>query len=498
MELVTSTGGTTYRLHGATFQVSGPQHATLSSDTNPETSVLTASLAVGGYSVDLQDGWDLERQDGDHFVTVQATLLSSNPETFQIAAGGVTNLVYQFLTIGTVVTIGTGTLDISLQVITTAPDAGTDGVGGGPGGGGMSGSGGSLFAAPVFYETSVETNWVALGDMNSDRLTDVIAVCGEATTVLLNSGDGSLAFLGNFHNDFSFDPSTMALGDLDGDGKPDVVVSNATQSTVSVIFNISGTGPIQPTSFANGMFTSGMTLSTPNTTGQQATSLALGDVTGDGTLDLAVVDTFGGFSVYSNNGHGIFSFLGTTSTGAPEASSLIIADLDGNGHNDVAVAGPNTVVVFLNIGSTPMASPGRYSAPKSAVDLATADLDGDGQLDLVVVGSDGSVDVLLNAGQGTFRPPLTYSAHDTPVTVTLGDVNGDGRPDIAVANGGSLDVSILLNEGNGVFSTATDIPVPAPPTKVALGDLNGDGRAELVVAMDNGTRGIAVLLNIAR
>jgi hypothetical protein len=120
MALTAVSGGTTYRLTSASFAIDGPTDTVLTSSADPSVTVLTAELATGNYTSTLQGGWVLERFNGVAFVPVQATLVSANPANFTIADGEVTNLVYQFNTDGTVVTIGTGFLSVSIEVTETA------------------------------------------------------------------------------------------------------------------------------------------------------------------------------------------------------------------------------------------------------------------------------------------------------------------------------------------------------------------------------------------
>jgi hypothetical protein len=119
MTLTAQTNGTTYRLRNAIFDISGVVSLSLDSETNPNASVLSATLPAGNYSIYLQDGWFLERLDGTTFVVVDATLVSPNPTSFAIVTATTTNVLYQFATNGTIVSIGSGTLDVSIDV--TAP-----------------------------------------------------------------------------------------------------------------------------------------------------------------------------------------------------------------------------------------------------------------------------------------------------------------------------------------------------------------------------------------
>jgi hypothetical protein len=120
MQLTTNVGTTTYRLSTAVFTIGGgPTTTQLFSSDDPAETALTAELAVGDYTSTLEPGWVLERNEGGTFVAVPATLVSSNPVSFVITDGGVTNLAYQFNTPGATVTVGTGTLVISVGVTET-------------------------------------------------------------------------------------------------------------------------------------------------------------------------------------------------------------------------------------------------------------------------------------------------------------------------------------------------------------------------------------------
>ncbi|CAF1633076.1 unnamed protein product, partial [Rotaria magnacalcarata] len=85
-----------------------------------------------------------------------------------------------------------------------------------------------------------------------------------------------------------------------------------------------------------------------------------------------------------------------------------------------------------------------------------------------------NVGVLLNTGNGTFAAQTTYSTGSYPIEVAAADVNGDGKPDIIVANSGPNNVGILLNTGNGRFSGQTIYSTGNWPDSVVAADVNGD------------------------
>ncbi len=121
LPLMTTGGETIYRLQNATFTISdGPTLATLTSSDDPNETSLTAELAIGSYNATLEPGWELQAQQPDEtFAGVTATLLSPNPVPFFINENSTTNVAYQFATAGGPVTLGTGTLEITIGVSET-------------------------------------------------------------------------------------------------------------------------------------------------------------------------------------------------------------------------------------------------------------------------------------------------------------------------------------------------------------------------------------------
>ncbi|MFZ0199952.1 MAG: FG-GAP-like repeat-containing protein [Candidatus Sulfotelmatobacter sp.] len=146
--------------------------------------------------------------------------------------------------------------------------------------------------------------------------------------------------------------------------------------------------------------------------------------------------------------------------------------------------------------------------------LVTADLTGNGKLDVVVSNlagpnqtGKGVLGVLLGKGDGTFKPVVTFASGGYGASaVAVADVNGDGVPDVVVANTcvsssncANGTVSVLLGKGNGTFkSPVTYSSGGQAAVSIAVADVNGDGKLDLLVANQtgesNGDGSIAVLL----
>jgi hypothetical protein len=180
--------------------------------------------------------------------------------------------------------------------------------------------------------------------------------------------------------------------------------------------------------------------------------------------------------------------------------SVTIADIDGDGKSDLIVANSSggVVSVFRNISTAGIINSGSF-APK--VDFAvgswpfgviTADIDGDGKLDIAVANQGGnSISVLRNtstAGNLSFAPKVDFSTGRNPWLLAVGDINGDGKSDIVNTNYDTSTVSVLKNQssvGNISFAARQDYFVGNNPTGVAVRDFNEDGQPDLAVVVSS-------------
>ena len=395
---------------------------------------------------------------------------------------------------------------------------------------------------PFLPGTTTSIVCVLAADFNGDHNADlaVVDAFNSAVSILFGKGDGTFQAPATYP--VGFNPLAGAVADLNRDGFPDLVVANSNDHTVSVLLN-KGNGTFQnhvdygtaganfvavgdfnrdglmDVAVTNGGYPSGMVtvlLGNPDGTFARTTSystssapffargIAAASLTGNGKLDLITSNpgvfsqtagTIGQISVLQGNGDGTFQSLTSFPGGG---GNMAIADFNGDGRLDVAIPGPQndnflgtSVAVLLGNGDGTFQSGNDYGTSTGPITVADGDFNGDGKTDLVVVNyGSAKISVLLGNGDGTFQAHVDYAVGVEPTSAAVGDFNADGKPDIAVTNQYDGTVSVLLGNGNGTFQNAVTYPVGAGPSGVAVADVNGDGKLDLVLAND----GVSVLL----
>ena len=238
-------------------------------------------------------------------------------------------------------------------------------------------------------------------------------------------------------------------------------------------------------------------------------TFAVGDFNNDKMLDLLTVNDSNvwGLGLILGNGDGTFQppveVVGYDTYGA--FGGIVAGDFNKDSSLDFAVLwlvgyGPVQLSVYLNDGAGHFTLKNNYVIGVSIVHvaraLATADLNADGNLDLVVPDiSNSTVAVLYGKGDGTFQDPVEFASLYNSTGVAIGDFNKDGKPDIVVAAtapkplGG---IAVLLNSGNGTFQSPVIYTHPGGVDNglVAVADLNADGKLDVVESSENS--GVAV------
>lgn len=376
----------------------------------------------------------------------------------------------------------------------------------GNGAGGFSGH----FFPPAIYgnpDGPVPTGWVAIGDLNNDDSVDVV------TTV---TGGISIPYLNVAGHAFSLEQGFAAeggnmvaeLGDVDEDGCTDMVELS--------VFGYLAIGK----GTCDGGFVQGPNL---QELGDLEPAAKLADIDGDGHLDVVGSAAFynvgglgygteGGYLVSTLKGDGKGNFgAAKVYRGGTDAFSIVLADFNGDGKPEIVTADSleGRASILVNDGTANFGSPqgetigyldGAINAPYPSGPVVTADLNGDGKPDILLVeigafsGDAPKLAAVLNDGTGKLLPVQRTDVEGgdlLPPILAVGPFRTPSRGDVVYINtynGFNIPHLVLFFPGNGdgTFGssvTLTDLP---DPQRVVTGDFNKDGKLDFAVYGSDG------------
>ena len=359
---------------------------------------------------------------------------------------------------------------------------------------------GTLGATQTYPTTEKSTDIVAADLDGDDDIDLAVSAIGngydnDVVDLFLNDGTGRFS-----HTTATggFAPERITAGDLDEDGDTDLVLANYNEypdSTVTVLRNSGGA-----------TFTAESTL-----VGFRVHDVLIGDVTGDGSLDLAAArlneeTNRYDLHVLEQRANGTFApdadpqEFDLATNGGVGSPNLAAGDFNDDGDLDLVVAGGATFEdAVLTNGGTGTFTVTTYDAPNLTVDVT--DLDGDGDQDIVGVGGGGgtrgTLTVQRNNGNGTFAAPETAVTGNNPMALAIADLQGDGRPDVLVP---ARDIGTGVTHrqlANGTFAAPAGGDLFAPSVGVATGDVDGDDDIDVAAVVGGffGEPGIRVLRN---
>lgn len=241
--------------------------------------------------------------------------------------------------------------------------------------------------------------------------------------------------------------------------------------------------------------------------GATSAGVSVGDIDGDGRLDLVLArGRHWPLVDYLLLGDGRGGFTRRTLAETPDRTySAALADLDGDGDLDLVVSNdrPDRKLVYRNDGKGRFQETGTFGEPDWPTRYVTpADLNSDGFPDIVAANRNGSSPrnpipsaVCFGDGKGGFSAGRPLSVESATLIIAA-DFDGDGAIDLFVPHRDGGRSVILWNDGQGAFPQTTTLgPDQSRTRAAAAGDLDGDGRIDLVVGGERGA-GTCVYLNV--
>ena len=325
---------------------------------------------------------------------------------------------------------------------------------------------------------------VCIGDFDEDDRLDIVIAAEDHDRLTLLRGDGAGGFSGKVTVAAGENPTFVAQGHLDDDTHLDLIVANHETDYLTFMSGDGAGGFSAPI---------GPRISVDVVPHPHVVRVA--DLNGDSKADL-VVDSRDNAGVYAlaGDGMGRFATPGTSiEVGGTPYLGFALGDLDGDGLPDLVTPNRDTVSVLHNASESKTGIAfhrrQRLSFPSPfAVELA--DLDGDGQLDLIVASETGTdnIGIFLGNASGEFKAEADtkLTVASGPKLLAVGDFDGDRRSDVVVTAWRS-DIHIVSANDSGFMKTALPLGKLEAPWNTATGDLNGDGRADIVVTDGDGT-----------
>jgi hypothetical protein len=280
---------------------------------------------------------------------------------------------------------------------------------------------------------------IAVGDFDRDGKKDLVVVnySSDRVSILLGNGDGS--FQAPIPHPVGDVPYYVAIGKFNADNRQDLAVAANTGAVVSILLGQPGGDFGAPVDYP---------------TGTDATSVAVADFNHDGDQDVMALTYSGGYRLFMGNGNGTFDPPLSTPSGTNEGEGMVVGEFNGDHAPDIAanncesLSADGRVYVRQGLGDGTFTGVRTYTAGSCAYQPGAADVNRDGNLDILMSNDDiGTVDVLRGKGDGRFKPVRRFPAtRGENFSVAAGRLNADKGPDLAVPDYDHPKVAILLNK----------------------------------------------------
>jgi hypothetical protein len=331
------------------------------------------------------------------------------------------------------------------------------------------------------YNAGDRPDHIAIGDLNNDGYSD-IAVANYISNnikIYTQNSDHSLNIWKNLAGGSG--PQGVAIGDLNGDGLNDIAFTIDNWKRIGIYYQLSSGSFSAMTTF--------ITLKDPG-------DIVICDIDNDDDNDI-VITNYGSNTVgiYYLNLNGTLNKSVSLSTGpGSRPNSVEVGDLDCDGDYDIAVA--NTYLGYSSVGNVKIFKQNdtggwdneKYLYPGARPhSVAIGDLDGDGQNDIAItIPLDNKVGIFKQKTDHTWSSmeSLSGDGDKSPQDIVISDLDNNGRDDISVANMMSYTVRIFYQDSDGSLSGSVSLKAAISthgPQYIAVGELNDDGFSDIAV-----------------
>ena len=334
---------------------------------------------------------------------------------------------------------------------------------------------GNITFSHTLLNVGAGESMISAFDFNSDGHQDVIVSNYSDNNIVVYRGDGKGNLIESSRHSAGERPTDMSVSDINSDGYIDVIIANHETSYITLLY---GDG--------RGGFKHARHYPLNINVKPHLHVVQLNDLDGDNKVDLIVDSrTDKGLRVLVGLGNGKFKKQGQLiDVGGDPYLGFAMGDINGDGKLDLVTPNQRDIGIVINTSADKLSFSLEKLAPfESPFAVELAEMTGDGKIDLIVASSGSIITINPRDGQGHFleeRKTLIKTTSGAK-QIAIGDINGDGIKDALVSNWSGDLLAVLGSRTTFETISFKNLSIPNP-WGLVLVDLNEDGKSDFIVA----------------